>query len=379
MLAVRNFSYLDTQLSRVGRNWRQLPINKPVCPFANISTYRDGQMNFEIPKGPNYWPNREGKPHPSTVAEGGLHHAAMKVEGVRGRLRGPKFTNEGDQPYNQATMFYNSMSEVEKEHMVSAAVFELGHCKHRDVQERMMTRFAQIHPEFGKAVSEGFGIAIPEDATKGRTYTDAKSDLSLLSKNNTFTPIGRKVGILALDGCSGSQVRAMMKAYTALGLIVMLVGSRHGPVWADDVAPGDEKAAGELRADFTPESCRSTYFDALFFPGGSETYLKNIQVGRVKHFAIEAFCHYKPIACSGNAVGWLAHECLPGCTDIKADRADTFSEKNGVVLAPNLVGSDSSAWEKLTGASAAASFGKTFLDVIGQHRHWGRDVSKYAY
>jgi len=105
MLAVRNFSYLDTQLSRVGRNWRQIPINQPVCPYRNL--LRDGQMQMEIPKGPNYWPNREGIPHPANVQEGGLHHAPYKVEGVHARQRGPKFTNEGDQPYNQATMFYN--------------------------------------------------------------------------------------------------------------------------------------------------------------------------------------------------------------------------------------------------------------------------------
>ena len=281
-------------------------------------------------------------------------------------------------PYDQATMYYNSLSDVERSHMVDAAIFELGHCDRREVQERMMTRFAQIHPDFGQAVSEGFGIKIPEGAIRSR-YPDTKTDISLLSKGNTWTAVGRKVGILALDGCDGAQVSAMKKAYTAMGLIVMLVGSRHGPVWADGVTPGDEKAAGDLWADFTPETCRSTYFDALAFFGSSETYLKNLKQGRVKHFAAEAYGHYKPIAVTGGAVGWLAHSVLPGCTDIKADRADAWSSKNGVVCGPNIVGSDSSVWEKLTGAGDAATFGKAFIDAIAAHRHWGRDVSEIVY
>ena len=340
-------------------------------------------MQQEIPHGANYYPNSLNQGHPGEITSkpgGALHHAPYNLEGVRARQRGPKFTNEGDQPYDQATQFYLAMSEVEKAHMVSAAQFELGHCIRRDVQERMMTRFAQIHPDFGKAVAEGFHIKIDESVVKARNYpTTPLSDLSQMSKNNTFTPVGRKVGVLALDGCDGAQVAALMKSYTAMGLIVMLVGSRHGPVWADGVTPGDEKAAGDLRCDFTIESCRSTFFDALAFCGGSETYLKNVGQGRVVHFAREAYAHFKPIALTGGSVGWFAHKVLPGHTDFKADRAEAYTEKNGIVMAPNLIGGDSSIWEKATGAGAAAGFGKAFLDAIGQHRHWGREVDDVAY
>lgn len=348
-----------------------------------MNLLRDGQMQTEIPKGPNYFPNSAGPngsqvPHPASVEEGGLHHAPFPVEGVRARQRGPKFTNEGDQPYDQATMYYNSLSDVEKQHSIEAAIFELGHCVRRDVQERMMTRFAQIHPDFGKAVSEGFGIAIPEGSLRAH-YPDTKTDISLLSKGNTFTPIGRKVGVMALDGCDGAQVAAIKKAYTAAGLIVMLIGTRHGPVFPDGVEVGDEKGAGDLWADFTPESCRSTFFDALAFFGSSDKYLKSLKQGRVKHFAAEAYGHCKAIAVTGGAVGWLAHSVLPGCTDIKADRAEAWSSKNGVVCGPNVVGSDSSIWEKLTGAGNAATFGKAFLDAIGAHRHWDRDVSEIMF
>ena len=57
LLAGRNFSYFDTQLSRLGINWQELPINRPVCPYLNFN--RDGQGRHTITKGQvNYWPNR---------------------------------------------------------------------------------------------------------------------------------------------------------------------------------------------------------------------------------------------------------------------------------------------------------------------------------
>ncbi len=50
LLQGRLFSYLDTQLSRLGSpNFHQLPVNAPKCPFANHQ--RDGHMQTERPKG----------------------------------------------------------------------------------------------------------------------------------------------------------------------------------------------------------------------------------------------------------------------------------------------------------------------------------------
>jgi catalase len=50
LLQGRLFSYLDTQLSRLGSpNFHQLPINAPKCPFANQQ--RDGHMSMQQPSG----------------------------------------------------------------------------------------------------------------------------------------------------------------------------------------------------------------------------------------------------------------------------------------------------------------------------------------
>ena len=141
MLQLRNFSYFDTQISRLGGvNFNALPINRSVCPF--ISTIRDGQHQPRIMAGPHYYPNRFETPNAATphgkgqnyahdeaavakateVKEGHLTFAPYKVEGVRGRLRPARFDNH----YSQAQLFWNSLDPIEQQHIIDAAIFELG-------------------------------------------------------------------------------------------------------------------------------------------------------------------------------------------------------------------------------------------------------------
>src|SRR5205085_1215596 len=60
LLQGRNFSYLDTQLKRLGGpNFTHIPINAPKCPFAHFQ--QDGHMAMHNPKGrANYEPNSWG-------------------------------------------------------------------------------------------------------------------------------------------------------------------------------------------------------------------------------------------------------------------------------------------------------------------------------
>ncbi len=57
LLQGRNFSYLDTQLKRLGStNFSQLPVNAPRCPVAHFQ--RDGHMQGTLQEGrANYEPN----------------------------------------------------------------------------------------------------------------------------------------------------------------------------------------------------------------------------------------------------------------------------------------------------------------------------------
>lgn len=112
--------------------------------------------------------------------------------------------------------------------------------------------------------------------------------------NNTFTAVGRKVGIFCLDGFDSTQVSALSTGLTAMGCVVQFIGQRKGPAYPNGVKIGDKSASGVQTTDWPVEGCRSTMFDALFFPTGNEAYAKSLEAGRVIHFVREAFGHYKP-------------------------------------------------------------------------------------
>ena len=119
LLQGRLFSYLDTQLSRLGGpNFTQLPINAPKCPFAHHQ--RDGHMQTEVPKGRvAYEPSSLQADSPRASAARGLRHFAQPAqEGAKGRIRPESFADH----YSQARMFYQSQSAQEQAHIASALV-----------------------------------------------------------------------------------------------------------------------------------------------------------------------------------------------------------------------------------------------------------------
>ncbi|KAK4704954.1 catalase, partial [Phenoliferia sp. Uapishka_3] len=397
MLQLRNFSYADTQITRLGGpNYPSLPINRSLCPF--ISTARDGMHQHRIPAGPHYYPNRFETPNVEGMKHGAgqnyatsaekvkedtkinperLTFAPYQVEGTRGKTRPARFA----EVVNHAQMFYNSLSDVERQHMVDAAQFELGHCDDRGVQERMMMRFNEIDHDFAKKVALGFGINVdaPKHPNHGKKTHGAQA-FSMQDSENVFTATGRKIGIFVLDGFDSLQVAPLIAGLTALGCIPQLIGSRKGPAYPSGTSVGDLKASGVLQTNWTIESCRSTLFDALYFPSGDEAYAKALEQGRVIHFVREAFGHFKPIAAIGVAVPWVAHKCLPGCLDVKADISKPFTSNKGLVLGQNLTDEDSSLWTKLTtGPKDVYTFGSAFIDAVAAHRHWDRDISMVAF
>ena len=124
LLQGRNFSYLDTQISRLGVNFQDLPINRPVCPVMNF--HRDGQGSHKIHRGKvNYWPNRfEAAPPHAKDHTVSLTAYPEKLAGIKARLKAPKFSEH----IAHARLFYNSLQPYEKSHVQSALAFELDHC-----------------------------------------------------------------------------------------------------------------------------------------------------------------------------------------------------------------------------------------------------------
>jgi catalase len=160
LLAGRNFSYQDTQISRLGVNFGDIPVNRPVCPF--MTNQQDGKAAMWGKKNrTRYHPNRHDAVPTTAEDKGGFRAYAEKVIGVHERINGPKFAEHID----QATMFYNSMSEPEKQHMVEAAQFELSKCFESDIQQTAIARFALIDYDFAVKVAEEFPhVEVPKQA-----------------------------------------------------------------------------------------------------------------------------------------------------------------------------------------------------------------------
>src|SRR5450432_4354637 len=134
LLQGRLFSYLDTQLSRLGSpNFHELPINRPKCPFANLQ--RDGQMQMLVPTGRgNYEPNSIDPTGPRESVRMGLHTAAIPVEGTKVRVRSESFKDH----YSQARLFYRSVTAQEQKHIAKALTFELSKVDIVDIRRRVL-------------------------------------------------------------------------------------------------------------------------------------------------------------------------------------------------------------------------------------------------
>jgi catalase len=135
LLQGRLFSYTDTQLLRLGGpNFHEIPINRPVAPLHN--NQRDGLMRQTINTGrAAYHPNTIGGGCPMQAgrAMGGFVTHPQVLEGRKVRERGEKFFDH----FSQATLFWNSQSEPEKQHIVQAFQFELGKLDRPAIRERM--------------------------------------------------------------------------------------------------------------------------------------------------------------------------------------------------------------------------------------------------
>jgi catalase len=164
----RLFSYTDTQLIRLGGpNFHEIPINRPVAPIHN--NQRDGFMRQTVNRGQtSYEPNslRGGCPFQAGVDMGGFTSFAERIDAQKIRARSASFFDH----FSQATLFYNSQSEPEKQHIIRALRFELGKVETPAIRERMLALLAQIDKGLAVSVAEGLGAKIPTKARQANEH-----------------------------------------------------------------------------------------------------------------------------------------------------------------------------------------------------------------
>jgi catalase len=360
LLQGRLFSYTDTQLIRLGGpNFAEIPINRPVAPVHN--NQRDGYMRQTIDRGRvNYEPNSRGGGCPMQAPENlrGFVSHAERMEGHKVRERSESFNDH----FSQATLFWNSMSEVEKEHIVEALHFELGKVESMEIRRRVVELLANVDRELAARAAEGVGVknfsgdlghleefsTAPRPAPTGGVNHGRKSPA--LSMENTIRDSikGRKVAILAADGFDHAQVSAL-KARLEGGGAKAEVVSKFG---------GSIKGAGgrEMEVDKLFVTTGSVMYDAVFVPGGAESVEALKAQGDAVHFVNEAFRHCKAIAAAGEGVELLAASDIAGVKLSDGDGAAV--DDKGVVTSRN--------------AADADSLAGMFVEAVARHRHWSR-------
>lgn len=361
LLQGRLFSYVDTQLIRLGGpNFNEIPINRPVVEVHN--NQRDGFMRQTINKGKtNYFPNsiRGGCPMTASREAGGFVHHMEKVEGHKIRQRSESFKDY----FSQAKLFYDSMSEVEKKHILEAFHFELGKVEVKEIRQRMVYMIANVDIELAKKVAEGIGVedvdnkkAIKEVAKDALPRPKAKKSVdkspALSQENLKGNSIkGRKVAILIDEGFNYKAVKHLQENLTKNGAMSEIISKFHGKIKSDS---GDT-----LETDKSHVTTGSIMYDAVFIPGGKHVDTLKKQ-GDVLHFINEAYKHCKALGFTGEAIR-LLQESNVGSGAINFADGDGDDDM-GVIIAKEGKGSD--------------DFLEKFKNAILQHRHWSRAANK---
>jgi len=360
LLQGRNFSYFDTQLSRLGVNWQELPINRPVCPVMN--NHRDGQMRHKIQKGKiNYHPNRYDQVPAATPAQGAYQDYPEKVVAMKQRLLSVKFSEH----YSQAQLFWNSQTEIERKHIIAALSFELDHCDDPVVYERMVTRLTDISLDLAVAVAEKVGGPIPTKAGRPNHGLKAKGlsmfDFTPEAQGLEPTILSRQVAIIIGEGFNYSEYEAVKGALSAAGALPFTIGPGRQPV--------KSSSGPTAQPDHNMEGMRSTMFDAIYVPGGSHIS-KLLKQGRVIHWIREAFGHCKTIGATGEGVQLVQTAC--NAEGIVVSQTADVVDSYGVITAAGL--GNHGIKDALKMVKGAKGFLDAFAYGISQHRNFQREL-----
>lgn len=296
LLQGRLFSYLDTQLSRLGGpNFHQIPVNQPRCPFANHQ--RDGHMQMQVPKGRvNYEPSSLQEDSPRADLRAGFRsHATPPDDGAKGRVRPESFADH----YSQARMFFTSLEAPEQAHLASALVFELSKVETAKVRERMVGHLVHIDAALAQRVADGLGMdgvpPAPPAAVPPAQMPPAPEVRIIGRMRETLE--GRCVGILIDDGSNAAALAALRKAAESAGATVKIVAPKLGGAVLSNgkKQPADGQLAG------TP----SVMFDAVAVLLGEAAGKKLAKESAAVDFVAFAWAHLKAIAHDAGAAPLL--------------------------------------------------------------------------
>lgn len=357
----RLFSYQDTQLIRLGGpNFHQIPVNRPLAHVNNHQ--RDGHGQMAIPKGRvAYEPNSMGGGCPFHTPEKmkAFVHFTEHLDSSKVRSRSTSFNDH----YSQARLFFNSQSEVEKNHIQDAFCFELSKVESLDVRERMVGVLANVNEALAKKIAEKVGvptpvkiqtlptptdpeyspvpfnraavIALETEEMKKRVKNPAASDALSMTKNAKPSLRTRKIAVLVESKTPGKEVTPLLDALKAENAVGELIGDVLGRL-----------KHGNLEVTKTLDNTTALHYDAVWVAG------RQTLSGLRRRFVLQAFKHCKTI---GGDTGFesVIDEALSDMTS----PALLKRAKKGLALEKNP-------------AKAIVSF----VRLARIHRHWEREA-----
>ena len=295
LLQGRNFSYLDTQLKRLGGpNFTHIPINAPKCPFHNFQ--QDGHMAMRNPVGRvNYQPNSFGE-GPRESPERGFRSFADVEEGQKVRLRPESFADH----YSQARQFYDSQTVPEQRHIAAALTFELSKVETLVIRERMVSHLLNIDEGLAETVADKLGMKqLPKPADAAVAPRDDLEPSPALSviKNGPDSFEGRKVGALVSAGADAALLKKLQAAIEKEGAVMEVIALKVGGVEAAD--------GSWIEAKHMIDGGPSVLFDAVALILSEEGAEHLTGEASARDFVADAFAHCKFIAFTLGAVPLL--------------------------------------------------------------------------
>ncbi|MFC9328663.1 catalase [Kitasatospora sp. NPDC057015] len=295
LLAGRLFSYLDTQITRLGGpNFAQIPINRTHAPVNDM--LRDGFHQDAVHTGvAPYRPNSLDGGCPFLAGAGDqayIEFPTPLAPAAKVREAPASF----DDHFGQARLFWLSLSPVEREHVIAAYTFELSKVYEQVIRERVLTVLAEIDPVLCAEVATGLGLPAPQPTGP---LPDVVPSPALSQVAGTWPTTGRVVGIVADATSDLDAVRRVRDSARQAGLLPLLI------------APTGAPLAEDLPVQRTFAATRSVEYDALvvagpLLPAADDHGARDAKsaVGRpgpqvdsrVALLTGEAYRHAKPIA-----------------------------------------------------------------------------------
>lgn len=305
-----------------------------------------------------YHPNSiEGNQPTLADPSRGFRSTGVGSAGQKLRSRSATFADH----FSQARMFLRSQSAPERQHLIDACCFELGHVERLAIRERVVFLFAQIDEDFAALVAGAIGVTFPvagKPVGAAARGTDTARDqtspaLSLVSAARRSLQT-RKVALLVGPGVSAEDLGAAMQQLGGKGAVVHVIAPTLGIVQADE----DGRDVAVQKSLMTTSS---VLYDAVYVPGGAESIETLLQVPAALEFVHLAFRHGKAIGATNEGMLLLAAARLPGPSKHAPTSQPTVQQ--GVVTA--------------RGKQLEAFF-TAFAEAIADHRHFDRDLPTIA-